>query len=161
MTMPRRLQNSIALHTLPVLYKAPVLIHVVPLERPSPADDFRLIETVLEGVIAGVDLLITVLFLRVSADTLQFLGTVNHVDGDAKTIDLIFNRQLRRCVDVAFLLVPAHVEVVMVCATIREAANKPRVAVEVENDRLVNAEKSVEIPVGEAVRVFSAWLQLE
>ena len=59
----------------------------------------------------------------------------------------------------AFLLVAAHMEVLVVCAAIGQAMDQPRVTVKGEDHRLVLGEEDVEITVGEPVRVLACRLQ--
>ena len=49
----------------------------------------------------------------------------------------------------------------MVGAAVSELVNQPGVAMKVENDRLIDGEQAVKVPVGQAVEVFGLRLQLE
>ena len=75
--------------------------------------------------------------LDVRAGHLQCRNAVDHVDGQAEAVDLVLDRQFQRRVDAAFFLVAAHVEVLVVGAAVGQAVDQPGVAVEVEDDRLV------------------------
>ena len=46
-------------------------------------------------------------------------------------------------------------------AAVGQAVNQPRIAVEVEDDRLVDGEQRIEVAVGQPVRMLGAGLQLE
>lgn len=59
------------------------------LERPSPGYDLRLINAVLVCIVAALDLQIAIFFLCVSPDLLQLRSSINRIDRQAKTIDLI------------------------------------------------------------------------
>ena len=54
------------------------------------------------------------------------------------------------------LLVAAHVQVGVIGPAVGELMNQPRVAVKIENDRLVEREQAVEIAVAKAVRMLAA-----
>jgi len=53
------------------------------------------------------------------------------------------------------------VHVVVVGAAVRQPVNQPRVAVEVEDHRLVDGKQRIEVAVGQSVRMLRAGLQLE
>ncbi len=73
-------------------------------------------------------------------DFLQFGNAVNGVDGQAEAIGLVVDGQFHRRVDVAFLFVSPYVKS-LVLAAVGQAVNQPRVAVEIENNRLVRGEQ--------------------
>ena len=55
----------------------------------------------------------------------------------AEAVNLVANRQVERSVDVAFLLVAANVQVLVIGAPVSQPVDQPGIAVEVEDDRLV------------------------
>jgi len=108
----------------------------------------------LVSIVLTVDLHIAQNFFGVGAGHLQCGYPIDNVDGQAKTIDLVLDGQIERRVDVSSFLVPAHVQVFVIGASVGQAVDQPGIAVEVENDRFVFREQAVEVPVREAVGVF-------
>src|SRR5208283_3405482 len=78
-----------------------------------------------------------------------------------EAIDLIVNCQLKRCVDIAVLLVSSHMHVGMVCAAVGKAVNQPGIAVEIKDYGLVDSKQTVEVSVTHTVRMFAIRLQPE
>ena len=62
------------------------------------------------------DLCIAEFLLGMATDALQSWDTVNGVNGQAETINLIIDSQLHWRVDVALLLVPAHMQSLILAA---------------------------------------------
>lgn len=87
--------------------------------------------------------------------------TVNRQDGDAEAIRLVANSELKRRVDVALLLIAAHVHEVLARAAVGQAVDQPGVGMEVEDDRLVGCENGGVLGVREAVRMVSIRDELE
>ena len=112
-------------------------------------------------VVAAVDLLVAEFLLGMRADALKFGNAVDHVDRQTEAIDLVVDRQFHRRIDVALFLVAAHVHVLVIGAPVRQPVNQPRIAVEIEDDRFVDREQRVEVPIGQSVRMLRAGLQLE
>src|SRR5262249_13528128 len=83
-------------------------------ERPLPAGRLRLVDAVLVGVIAALDLAVHQLVASVAADGAELRHPVDGVHRQAEAIDLVLDRQLQRRVDVASLLVAADVQVSVV-----------------------------------------------
>src|SRR5579872_4527064 len=108
--------------------------------RPSPIPDLRLIDAFRMGIVDALDDLSLEAFLEVGAGFLQTWNAVNDVDCQVETIDLILDREFERSIDIALLLVPTHVNIDVVRPAIRELVNQPRIAVEVEDHRLVFGE---------------------
>src|SRR5436190_539816 len=71
------------------------------------------------------------------------------------------NCQLHRRVDVATLLIAAHMQIMVIGPPIGQTMDEPWVGMKVEDDRLIRREQRVELPVGEAVRMFGARQQPE
>ena len=86
---------------------------------------------------------------------------VDHVDREIEPVDLVADGELQRRVDIALFLVAADVEVAVVGAPVGKLVDEPGIAVEVEDDRLVEGEEAVEVPVGEAVGVLGLRLKRE
>src|SRR5208282_901029 len=112
----------------------------------------------LVGVGPASDLLVAEFFFSVPTDRLEPGKAVNGINSQAETIDLVVNSQLHWCVDVALLLVPAHVYS-LVLTSVSQAMDQPWITVKVENDRFIAGEKRVEVRVGQTVRMFRARLQ--
>ena len=98
--------------------------------------------------------------LRCAARTGQPGHPVDHVDHQIEAVDLVEDRELERRVDVALLLVAAHVQVLVVREAVGELVDQPGIAVEVEDHRLVGGEQAVELAVRRAVRVLARRLHL-
>lgn len=60
----------------------------------------------------------------------------------------------------AFLLVTAHMQVVVAVTPVGQSVNQPGIAVERKDDRPVGGEQCIKIVIRKAVRVFARWLQL-
>src|SRR5215469_17504450 len=86
---------------------------------------------------------------------------VNNVHRKAEAVDIIINRQLQWGIDAAFLLVAAHVDVFVVPPPISQTMNQLRVAVEIEDDRLVHGKQRIKIAVSKAVGMLSIGLELK
>ncbi len=70
--------------------------------------DFSYIDPVLVRVAAALDLHFAQLFLDMRTGHLQARHPVDNINGEAKAVYLIIDRQLQRHVDVAFLLQIDH-----------------------------------------------------
>src|SRR5271166_4827463 len=114
--------------------------------RPSPPGDLRPVDEMLVRVGPAGNLLITELIFGVAPDPLQSGNSVNGVDGQAESIDLVVDRQLHRGVDIAFFLITTYVHS-LVLPAVGQAVNQIRITVEVENDWLVHGEQRIEIRI--------------
>src|SRR5215813_12684676 len=130
------------------------------LKRPSPSGDLRAVDAILVRMGPAGNLRVAEFFFRVATNPLQAWNAINGIYCEAEAIDLVVHRQFHRSVDVAFLLVPTHVQALVV-ADVSQAVNQTGIAMEVENDRLVGGEQGIVVCVGQPVRVFLARLQLE
>ena len=115
--------------------------------RPLPLIDLGFVDAVLVGVTLAFDLHVAQLLLGMSAGHVQRRHAVDHVHRQAEAVDLILDGQVKRRVDVALLLVAAHMQVPVVRAPVSKAMDQPRIAVEVENDRLIHGEEAIEVAV--------------
>jgi hypothetical protein len=113
----------------------------------TPVRDFRFIDAMLVGILTTIDLLIAKGFLRMSADIMEFWNAVNHIDRKAKAINLIINGKFQGRIDIALFFVAAHMQISVIGATIGETVNQPRIAVEIENNRLVSGEERIKIAI--------------
>src|SRR5215831_3594579 len=77
--------------------------------------------------------------------------TVDSVNGQAEPVRLVANGQLQRCVDVALLLVTAHMDVALAWPTVSEPVNQPRIRVEVEDHWPIVGEEGFELPIRQPV----------
>src|SRR5271163_227289 len=82
--------------------------------REPPSGDLRAVDAVLVRMGPASDLRVTEPLFRVAADPLQFWDAVDGPDRQGEAIDLVVHRQLHRCVDIAFLLVTANMDVSVV-----------------------------------------------
>jgi len=131
------------------------------LKRPSPVDDFGLVDAVLVGVVATVELLVQQRLARMRAAHLQRRDTVDRVDRQRKPIHLVLNGESIGVLMLPLLLVAAHMQVVVIGAAIGQPVNQPRRGVEVEDDRLVSREQRVEFVAHKPARMLGARHQPE
>ena len=90
---------------------------------PSPVGDILRIHAVLMGVgPVGQNCLLHAL-LDVGSAGAQARNPVDHISNQVEAVDLIIHRQLQRGVDVAFLLISAHMEVDVVGAVVGESVD--------------------------------------
>src|SRR5271166_4797059 len=115
----------------------------------------------LVSVRAASDLRVAKFLLGMATDVLQPRDAVDGINSQTETVNLVVDRQLHWCIDVALLFIAAHVHVVVVMPAISQAVNQPRVSVEIEDDRFIAGEKRVEVRVCQTVRMLRARLQLE
>src|SRR5581483_5063571 len=101
--------------------------------RPRPIRYLRAVDPFGVGVVDGLDDLVLEPPFDVCGGVLQARHAIADVDGEVESVDLIDDRQLERRVDVAFLLIAANMDVVVISAAVRELVNQRGVAVEVED----------------------------
>src|SRR5208337_3541626 len=128
--------------------------------RPPPSGNFRSIDAIFVCVSPAFDLLVPELLLGVRPDPLEPRYPVDGVDRQRIAIDLVIHGQLHRGIDVALFLVATHVYV-PVGASVGQAVNQVRIAVEIEDDRLVHGKERIVIRISKPVRMVLAWFQLE
>src|SRR5580698_10232531 len=80
-------------------------------QGPLPVPDLGFIQTFGVSVVDAFDDLPFQPILELPARPLQFRDAIDHVDRQVETIDLVADRKFQRGVDIAFFLVPAHVNV--------------------------------------------------
>ena len=98
-------------------------------------------------IVTALNLPVAHFLLDVGARHLQPRYTVDNVDRQAEAVDLIVDGKLQWRVDIALFLVSAHVQVLAVGPPVGQAVDQPGVAVEIENDRLVDSKQAVEITI--------------
>src|SRR6478752_43852 len=76
-----------------------------------------------------------------------------------RAVEVVTHRHVERRGDRSFLLVPAHVDAVVVGATVGQAMDQPRVRMKREDDGLVASEEIVEVRIGQSVRMLARRLQ--
>ncbi len=76
------------------------------------------------SVIDALDDLILQPFFDVRPAGLQARNAVDYIDSQVKTIDLIVDGTLERSVDVAFLFIPTHMNVLVIGAAITELVDE-------------------------------------
>ena len=69
----------------------------------------------------------------------------------AEAVGLVTDGELQRRVDVALLLVAAHMDIVLTGPAVNEAMDQPRVSMEVEDHGLVRGENGLELTVCQTV----------
>ena len=79
---------------------------------------------------------------------------IDDVLHEMEAIHLVQYDHVERRGGSAFLLVAAHMNVLVVRAAIREAMDEPWITVESEHDGFVLREKSVEVVVAQAMRML-------
>src|SRR5271165_7139853 len=136
-------------------------MRVPSLERPLPVRDFWRIHPELPGVVLTCDLLVEQGLASARSGDAETRHAVDRIDGEAEAVGLITNGQLQRRVDVALLLVAAHVNVVLMWPMVSEPVDQPRVGVEIENHRLVGGEEGLELAIGQPVRMLGVRDQFE
>src|SRR5215467_6440448 len=80
---------------------------------------------------------------------------VDHVDDEVEPIHVVADQHVERRGRGAFLLVPAHVEVVVSGPTVGQPVDQRRIAVIGEDDRSVGGEDRVEFRIRQPVRVLA------
>src|ERR1051325_2334174 len=128
-------------------------------ERPAPVADRRQVVAALADVFAVIDQQIAHGLLHVRVARQQPRHAVDHVHDQVTAVEIVEHRHVEGRGRRPLLFVSADVEVLVVRAPVGQAVNEPRVAVEGKDDRLVPREESVEVRVGESVRVVGGcWV---
>lgn len=136
------------------------LIHT--LIRPSPVSKLLRINSSLIRIILARNLLLEQLLPRRTALITQHgLQIIDRENSKRITIRLVTDQQLERRVDVALLLVSAHMHQVLTNALVGHAVHEPGVRVEVEHDGLVVGEDGGVLGCCQAVGVVAVWHELE
>ena len=90
---------------------------------PFPVKNSWHVDTLLVCVVEAIELLVPEVLLGMGTRNLELGNAINDIDCDAEPIDLVVNRKLQWRVDVALLLVTAHMQIVMVVAPVGEPVN--------------------------------------
>jgi len=92
------------------------------LERPLPICDVQCIHAELVGVVFTRDLLVEQGLASARPGDAETRHPINRVDSKAEAVGLVSNSELQRRVDVALLLVAAHVNVVLMRPVVGETS---------------------------------------
>ncbi len=90
---------------------------------PFPVKNSWHVNALLVCVVEAVELLVPELLLSVSTRNLELGNAINDIDRYAEPINLVVNGKLQWRVDIALLLVTAHMQIVMVVAPVGEPVN--------------------------------------
>src|SRR6266436_1420917 len=131
------------------------------LKGPFPIRELGRVYAELVGMLFTRDLLVDEGLTHARAGDMETGHPVDGVDGQAEAIGLIANGEFQRRVDVALLLVAAHVNVVLALPAVGEAVDQPRVTVKVKDHGLVRSKNGLELTVRHTVRVLSMRHQPE
>src|SRR6266568_3844615 len=124
------------------------------LKWPLPIRGVGPVDAELVGVLCARDLLVEQCLPNAGPCDTETGYPVNSIHGQGEAVSLIADGEFQRRVDVALLLVAAHVNVVLTGPAVRESMDEPRVRVKVEDHGLVWGEKRLELTVGQTVGVF-------
>ncbi len=117
------------------------------LMRPLPVHYIWTIDAMLVGIGCASNLLIFKHLFHMSTSNFKFWNSIDYIDRDAETVNLILNCQIKRRVNIPLLLIATHMDVVMVCTAVGESMDQPGVAVEVEDNRFVGGKQTVKVKV--------------
>ena len=129
--------------------------------RPSPILQKLRINPLLKSLIPGLNLRPVQRLPCTGPSDPQPFHPINSVHGQTEPVRLVPDRELQRRVDVALLLVPAHVHVAVARALVGQSVDQPGVGVEVEDDGGVVGEEGDPFCVGQAVGVVDGGDELE
>jgi hypothetical protein len=90
-----------------------------------------------------IDQLGAEVLLRISGACSQARHAITHIADEMKTVELIQQDHIERRRRGAFLIIAAHMEVVMVRPAIREPMNQPWITMIGENNRFVRRKERV------------------
>ena len=81
-------------------------------------------------------------------------NTIEHIDDQMKTVEVIQHHHVEWGGGGALLPVPVDMEVLVVRSLVRQTVNKGWIAVVGEDHRAVEGEEGIELTVGQAMGVF-------
>lgn len=113
------------------------------------------VDTVLERIRDGPDLLVPELFTDGRSPVVQVGHLVDGLHGETESIGLVLDGEFERGVDVSLFPVSTDVDVAGPVSPVGESVNEPGVRVEVDNDGLVSGEDAVKLLVRQACRAIS------
>src|ERR1700712_1250004 len=97
------------------------------------------------GIVNARDDLALQQLLRMRTLRAKRRNAINHINRQVETVNLVQDRQFKRRVDIPLLLVPTHMEAVMILPLVRQLVDQRSIRMEVEDDRLVRREQAVEV----------------
>ena len=106
-----------------------------------------------------IDQLVADLLLGVGGALAELRHAVDDVADQMEAVEVVDHAHVERRGRRSLFLVAAHMNVVVAGPSIGQPMDEPRIAVEGEDDRLVDGEESVEVTVGEAMRMLAVRLQ--
>jgi hypothetical protein len=104
--------------TIPALIRKPLVTLLI---GPSPPRNIRGVDAMFVCVPAAGDLPVAEFLLGMRANALKFGNAVDGVNRKTEAVGFVVDRQFHRCIDVPFLLVAAHVQVLVVGAPVGQA----------------------------------------
>ena len=99
--------------------------------------------------------------LGVGASCLEPGHAVYSVDSQSEAVYLVLDRQFERGIDIASLLITAHVHVLVIIPVVAEPMDQPGITVEIEDDWLVSGKETVKIAIIQTMWMFPVGLHLE
>src|SRR5579862_3001618 len=123
-----------------------------------PVADLRHIVAMFVDVELVLDELISQPLFFVTRDALKPRNTVEHVARQVKPVEIIQHSHVERRGRGSFFLVSTDVQVVVISAPVGQAMNEVWIAMEGKNNRLVSGENGIEVPIRQAMRVFTGRL---
>ena len=99
------------------------------------------------GIIHALDDLTLQPFLQMRRSRLQLRHAVNHVNRQIVPVDLIQDRQLQWCIDIAHLLIAAHVNIVVVLPPVRKLVNERSIRMKIKYHRPIQRKQAIELPL--------------
>jgi hypothetical protein len=116
------------------------------------------VDTVLESIRDGPDLLVPELLTDGRSPVVQVGHPIDGLHGETESIGLVLDGEFERGVDVSLFPVTTDVDVAGSVPPVGESVDEPGVRVEVDNDGLVSGEDAVEFLVRQACRAMSKRL---
>src|ERR1700760_960372 len=126
---------------------------------PGPGLDLRQVLAVAVDVLPVLDQLVAHRPADVGGAHSELRHLIDDITHESEPVDLVADGHVEGRRRRALFLVAAHVEVAVVRATVGQAVDEPRVAVEVEDHRPVGGEQRVELAVGESVGMLALRLE--
>lgn len=125
-----------------------------PLIRPLPVADFGHILTVLADIGAVVDEEVADLLTNIGGLGAKGGHTIDDVLHEVESVQVVEDDHIKRRGGGSLFFVAANVKVLMICPTIGQPVDKPRIAVEGKDDGFIPGEQGVERGIGETMRMF-------
>src|SRR5438552_11492218 len=107
---------------------------------PLPVADLRHVLTITVDVVLVIHQPVTKELLGVGGTSCKTRDPIDHITDEMKTIDFIEHHHVEGRGRRSFLLVAAHMQAVVIGASIGQAMDEPGIAVKREDDRLVAGE---------------------